>query len=44
MSSDRSAFRPFLVPLALLVGAHLLWLFVCGGFRLAFEILSFFLS
>lgn len=25
--------RPFLVPLALVLAVHLLWLGICGGFR-----------
>lgn len=43
MTPDRSGLRPYLVPLALVFGAHVLWLFICGGFRVVSEILSYFL-
>jgi hypothetical protein len=29
---SRSAFSPYAIPLALVLGAHVLWLFICGGF------------
>lgn len=37
---NRSALSPFLVPLSLLLGAHLLWLYICGGFRVLYEFLQ----
>jgi hypothetical protein len=34
---SRSALSPYLVPLLLVLGAHLLWLAICGGFTLLHE-------
>lgn len=36
---SRSALSPYLVPLLLVAGAHLLWLAVCGGFTVLHDFL-----
>ncbi len=40
---SRSAFAPYAVPLALVLGAHVLWLFICGGFTALHDWLHSFL-
>lgn len=34
---SRSALRPYLVPLLLMLGGHILWLYICGGFAALYE-------
>lgn len=41
---SRSAFSPYAIPLALVIGAHLLWLFICGGFTVLNDMLTVALS
>lgn len=41
---SRSAFSPYAIPLALVLGAHLLWLFICGGFTVLHDWLTSVLS
>lgn len=38
---SRSALSPFLVPLLLILGAHLLWLGFIGGFRLLYDLIHY---
>lgn len=41
---SRSAFTPYAPPLALVLGAKLLWLYICGGFSVLHDWLTVALS